>query len=241
MSYFQGFLIPIPDANEQAFLGMARTIDAVFEDFGALRTVECWGADVMDGKHTDMQRAVLLEAGETVGFSWTWWPDKATCEAAHDKIMADERMQNRPDPMPFDGKRMIYGGFEVAHDTGDTGARIGYVDGIVVQLAPGRRGDLAPLLERMAGFFTRHGALRVVDGIGDAIPDGKVTDFRRAVDADRQALIVFGWVEWPDKATRDAGMGAMMQDTTLAADPPPWDGPTGIFGGFVPILDTHHD
>lgn len=241
VSYIQGFLLPVPDANKQAYRDMAAAVAPLFAECGALRTVECWGADVPEGKRTDMKRAVQLADGESVVFAWVWWADKAACDAGAARMQADERMGTAPDPMPFDGKRMIYGGFEVAHDSGDTGKPIGYVDGIVVQLAPERRDELKPFLERMEGFFTRHGALRVVDGVGDAIPDGKVTDFRRAVDAGPDALIVFGWVEWPDKATRDAGMGAMMSDTTLAANPPPWDGPTGIFGGFVPILDTDHD
>ena len=60
------------------------------------------------------------------------------------------------------------------------------------------------------------------------------------MEAGPDARIVFGWIEWPDKATRDAGMGALMQASDMASNPPPWDGPTGIFGGFVPILDTDH-
>ena len=83
-------------------------------------------------------------------------------------------------------------------------------------------------------------ALRVVDGWGVDVPDGKATDFRRAVQAKDGETVVFGWIEWPDKPTRDAGMGALMQDPRMRETPPPWNGPLAIFGGFTPILDTSH-
>jgi uncharacterized membrane protein len=62
--------------------------------------------------------------------------------------------------------------------------------------------------------------------------------FKRAVDAQQGETVVFGWVEWPDKATRDTGMGALMESAEMRDNPPPWNGPTAIFGGFAPILDS---
>ena len=79
-----------------------------------------------------------------------------------------------------------------------------------------------------------------MDGWGVDVPAGKVTDFKRAVQAKDGETVVFGWIEWPDKPTRDAGMGALMQDPRMHETPPVWNGPLAIFGGFTPILDTDH-
>ena len=109
MSYIDGFVAPVETARKQEFLDHARTVDALFLEFGAERIVETWGADVPVGKQTDFRRAVQAQDGEEVVFSWIEWPDKATRDAAMGKMESDERMAG---PMPFDGKRMIYGGFE---------------------------------------------------------------------------------------------------------------------------------
>jgi uncharacterized protein YbaA (DUF1428 family) len=82
----------------------------LFKEYGATRVVECWGDDVPDGKVTDFKRSVQAGSGETVVFSWIEWPDKATRDAGMKKAMEDPRMQPNGE-MPFDGKRMIFGGF----------------------------------------------------------------------------------------------------------------------------------
>jgi uncharacterized protein YbaA (DUF1428 family) len=115
MSYIDGFVLAIPTANKQKFIDHAREFDQVFIQFGAIRVIECWGDDVPDGKVTDFRKAVQATAEETVAFSWVEWPDKATRDAGVKKMMEDPRMDpSNPDnpPMPFDGKRMIFGGFE---------------------------------------------------------------------------------------------------------------------------------
>ena len=115
MSYIDGFVIAVETARKQEFVDHAQAIDSLFLEFGALRIVECWGDDVPDGKVTDFRRAVQATAEETVAFSWVEWPDKATRDAAMKKMVEDPRMDpstpGNP-PMPFDGKRMIFGGFE---------------------------------------------------------------------------------------------------------------------------------
>ena len=115
MTYVQGFVIPVPSANKQAFIDHARKADEVFMEHGALRIYECWGEDVPHGKQTDFYRAVDATEDETVMFSWIEWPDKATCdtmEARMEEIMAnDPRFDMKLNPPPFDGKRMIFGGF----------------------------------------------------------------------------------------------------------------------------------
>jgi uncharacterized protein YbaA (DUF1428 family) len=112
MAYVDGFVIAVPTANRDAFIEHARRFDALFIEYGATRVVECWGDDVPDGKVTDFRRAVKAEAGESVVFSWVEWPDRATRDAGMDKFMKDPRMADAND-MPFDGKRMIFGGFGV--------------------------------------------------------------------------------------------------------------------------------
>ena len=234
--YFQGFVVPVRTGNKQAYLDMARKVAPLFAEFGALRTVECWGDDVMDGKVTDFKKAVQANAQEAVVIAWVWWPDKAACDAAATKMMSDERTKPNG-PLPFDGQRMIYGGFEACFDTGGS-STFGYIDGMVASVPDGNRQGIIDHAVRTAGFFREYGALRLVDGWGTNVPDGKVTDFKRAVQAKPGETVVFGWIEWPDKPTRDAGMGALMQDPRMHAIPPAWNGRLAIFGGFTPILDT---
>jgi len=116
MSYIDGFVIAVPTANKQKFIEHANNSDTIFTEMGATRVIECWGDDVPEGSVTDFRKAVQANADETVVFSWVEWPDKATRDAAMAKMMSedfnDDRMNPEKNPMPFDGKRMIYGGFE---------------------------------------------------------------------------------------------------------------------------------
>ena len=110
MSYIDGFVIAVPVARREAFIAHASTFDAIIMEFGARRVMECWGDDVPDGKLTDFRRAVQAKDDEAVVFSWIEWPDKATRDAGMAKFMQDPRLAQGGD-MPFDGKRMIFGGF----------------------------------------------------------------------------------------------------------------------------------
>ncbi len=115
MTYIDGFVIAAPTAKKQAFIDHANKADSVFIEMGALRVLECWGDDVPDGKQTDFRRAVQATPDESVIFSWVEWPDKASRDAAmarmEEQMKTDDRMNPEKNPMPFDGKRMIYGGF----------------------------------------------------------------------------------------------------------------------------------
>lgn len=115
MAYIDGFVIAVPTANKQQFIEHATRADSIFLEMGALRVIECWGDDVPKGNSTDFRRAVKAEDQESVVFSWIEWPDKATRDAGMAKMMdpnnTDPRMDPAKNPMPFDGKRMIYGGF----------------------------------------------------------------------------------------------------------------------------------
>lgn len=120
MSYIDGFVIAVPTANKEKFIQHAKLGDSVFIDLGATRVIECWGDDLSDGKVTDFRKAVQAEHDEKVVFSWIEWPDKKTRDAAMQKMMSwmndpektDPRMDPEKNPMPFDGQRLIYGGFE---------------------------------------------------------------------------------------------------------------------------------
>jgi uncharacterized protein YbaA (DUF1428 family) len=110
MSYIDGFVIAVPHANRDKFIAHARKVDPIFLEVGALRVMECWADDVPDGKLTDFRRAVQATVDESVAFSWIEWPDKATRDAGMAKVMHDPRVEAISE-VPFDGKRMIFGGF----------------------------------------------------------------------------------------------------------------------------------
>jgi uncharacterized protein YbaA (DUF1428 family) len=115
MSYVDGFVLAVPSANKEKFIAHAKKANSVFMELGATRILECWGDNVPEGKMTDFHRAVQANDDETIVFSWIEWPDKATRDAAMSKMdemmKSDDRMNPEKNPMPFDGKRMIFGGF----------------------------------------------------------------------------------------------------------------------------------
>ena len=113
MTYIDGMVAAVPTANREKFKKHAQEAAVVFKDCGALNVMECWGDDVPEGKLTSFPMAVKREPDETVVFSWIVWPSRQVRDAGMQKFMADPRMQPDKNPMPFDGKRMIYGGFEV--------------------------------------------------------------------------------------------------------------------------------
>ena len=113
MAYIDGFVIAVPTANKQKFIDHAATVDPIFVEKGATRILECWEDDVTDGKVTDFRRAVQATSDESVVFSWIEWPNKTARDTAMQWMMGegmnDPRMGGNE--MPFDGKRMIFGGF----------------------------------------------------------------------------------------------------------------------------------
>jgi uncharacterized protein YbaA (DUF1428 family) len=115
MTYVDGFLIAVPTANKQKFIDHANSVNSFIMGLGATRILECWGDDVPSGKLTDFRKAVQAKDDEVVVFSWIEWPDKSTRDAAmsrmSDLMKTDDRLNPEKNPMPFDGKRMIFGGF----------------------------------------------------------------------------------------------------------------------------------
>jgi uncharacterized protein YbaA (DUF1428 family) len=115
MSYIDGFVIPVPSGNREAYHAAAAKAAPIFKEYGATRIVECWGDDLPDGKVTDFKGAVKAEAGENVVFSWIVWPSKDVRNEAYKTLMNDPRLAMND--MPFDAKRLIFGGFQVILDT----------------------------------------------------------------------------------------------------------------------------
>lgn len=111
MKYVDGFVVAVPATNKQQYLDMAARAAEVFKAYGATRVVECWGDDVPDGKLTDFRGAVKAEPGEIVVFSWIEYPSREARDRVNREAIQDPRMAGMEQGMPFDGKRMIFGGF----------------------------------------------------------------------------------------------------------------------------------
>ncbi|WP_244493131.1 DUF1428 domain-containing protein [Aureimonas sp. AU20] len=234
MSYLEGFLLAVPNSNKERYKAHAEAAAPLFGEFGARRLFEGWGDEVPRGKRNDLWGAVEAQDDETVVFSFIEYPDRATRDAANRKIMSDPRMEAM-DPMPFDGQRMIFSGFETLFEAGRPGA-CGYIDGVVLAIPADRREGYRAFCQASADAFLEHGASRLVDAWGDDVRDGKRTDFRRATQAEDGETVVFSFVEWPSKAARNAGWGKLMQDPRLMGERP-FDGHRMIFGGFTPLVD----
>ncbi|MCY3884668.1 MAG: DUF1428 domain-containing protein [Gammaproteobacteria bacterium] len=115
MACVDGFVLAVPRENKQKFIEHAQFMDSIFMDHGALRVMECWEDDVKTGVNTDFRRAVDARDDESIVFSWIEWPSREFREEAYrlmeDLMKTDERFDATKYPVPFDGARMIYGGF----------------------------------------------------------------------------------------------------------------------------------
>ncbi|HEX3862826.1 MAG TPA: DUF1428 domain-containing protein [Stellaceae bacterium] len=237
MAYIDGFVAAVPQENKRAYLDHVREALILFKDHGATRMVENWGDDVPIGKVTDFHRSVQKRDGEAVLFSWVEWPSKNARDAGMKALEGDERTKTLV--MPFDGKRMIFGGFSVVVEEGSADVT-GYVDGITVPVPLANRAAYVDMASVGARLFREYGALRVVNGWGDDVPDGKITDFRRAVAAREAETVVFNWIEWPSKQVRDEAWLKLRTDPRMQPDKDkmPFDGQRAIYGGFTTIFDA---
>lgn len=238
MTYVDGFVVAVPTDKRDAYQDHATQGWALLKAAGATRNCEGWSDDVPHGTLTDFHRAVQATADETVVFSWIEYPDKAARNAVATRIMADPKMEDLAATMPFDGSRMIYGGFEVVIDTGTPSPAGGYIDGFLMVVKD--RAAYFELAERAEAVFRDHGATRVVEAWGDDVPVGKVTGFPQAVQLQDGETVVFSWVEWPSKAVRDTGMAATMADERMQTAPEdmPFDGKRMIYGGFAKLFQS---
>ena len=239
MTYVEGFILAVPAENKDEYRRHAAGAVPLFEEFGATRLVEAWEDDVADGKVTDFRRAVQAKEGEKVVFSWFEYPDKATRDAASARMRSDPRMEAMGASMPFDGQRMIYAGFAPFVDAGsDAGA---YVDGFILPVPRDKRDAYREMADKASAVFLEYGALRVVEALGDDVPEGKVTDYRRAVKQEDSEDVVYSWIEWPDKATRVEAWEKVMKDERMKppeGDAMPFDGKRMFWGGFEVLVDS---
>ena len=116
MAYVDGFVLPVPKKNVAAYRRMARKAGRIWKEHGALEYRECVADDVKPGKRTSFPQSVKLKAGEAVWFSWIVYRSRADRDRILKKVMADKRLKGDMDSMPFDARRMIYGGFRVVVD-----------------------------------------------------------------------------------------------------------------------------
>lgn len=235
MVYIDGFVLAVPAENKSKYIAHAEAGAALFKKLGATRLVETWAEDVPEGKQTDFYRATKLEAGEVPLFSWVEYPDRATRQKAGQEMMTDPDAQSMSE-MPFDAMRMIYGGFETLVDTGRKAAP-GYVDAMISPVPVANKEAYRAAAQAQAPLVLAQGALRVVDGWGDDVPPGKITDFQRAVATRDDEAIGFSFIEWPSKELRDAAWKVLMEDPEMMPDPKIWDATRSIMGGFMPVVD----
>ena len=237
MTYFEGFVLPVPESRREEYRKHAADAAPLFHEFGVQRHFEAWDSDVPEGKVTDFRKAVDAQPDEKVVFSWFEYPNKAARDEANQKIMSDPRMKEMGESMPFDGKRMIMGGFDAIVEEGTE--RGGYTDGFVVPVPESNRDAYRELAAKMAKVFRQHGATRVVEAIADDVSHGKVTDFYRAVKAEDGETVVFSFIEWPDKKSRDDAWAKIMADESLKPEGEmPFNGQRMFWGGFEPIVDS---
>lgn len=119
MDYVDGFVAAVPNANKETYIKYAGEFAIVLKEHGALRMVECWGDDVPQGELTSFPMAVKCKEDETVIFSWIVWPSKEVRDTGMENAMKDPRIDMETNPMPFDGSRLIFGGFQMVVDSGD--------------------------------------------------------------------------------------------------------------------------
>lgn len=237
MPYIDGYVAAVPSKNKEAYKKHAQTYAPLFKEYGATRMVETWADDVPDGKVTDFKRAVQAKPDEEVVFSWIEYPDRATRDTAAEKMMSDARMKSMGSSMPFDGQRMIYGGFAPIVEEGAGKGR--YIDGFVVPVPNAKKDAYRAMAKKASSVFKEYGAVSVVEAWGDDVPKGKTTDFYRATQATGDEHVVFSWIVWPDKATRDKAWKECMNDPRMKPDgAAPFDEKRMFWGGFEPIIDA---
>jgi uncharacterized protein YbaA (DUF1428 family) len=237
MTYFEGFVAAVPEANKDAYLKHASEFAPIGREIGVKRHVEAWESDVPEGKVTDFRKAVDAKPNEKIVFAFFEYPSKAERDSTNEKFMSDPRMEDMGKNMPFDGKRMIMGGFEAIVEEGSAGGT--YIDGFVVPVPEGKRDAYRELAAKMAKVFRQNGATRVIEAFGNDVSKGQVTDFYRAVKAEDGEGVVFSFIEWPDKTTRDEAWKTIMADESLKpTGEMPFAGQRMFWGGFDKIVDT---
>ena len=239
MTYFEGFIVPVPEGNKDAFANHAKQMAPSLRQCGVRRQLEAWGVDVPEGKLTDFRKAVEAEKGENVVFAWFEYPDRQARDASNQAMMSKPEMAEIAGEAPFDGKRMIFAGFEAVVEQGSPGGT--FIDGIVIPVRTANRDDYVRLASKNAAVFREYGATRVVETLGDDLTHGQVTDFYRAVKAEDGETVAFSFIEWPDKNVRDQAWQKIMADERMQHGAGLFDGKRMFWGGFEVVIDTGRD
>lgn len=240
MAYYTGSVGAVPTANKGKYLEHLTAAWPLFSSYGATRMVETWGVDVPKGKVTDFYGAVDARDDESIVFSWIEWPDKATADASWQKMTNDPAMKQMPE-MPFDGSRMIFGGFSPVYEAGQhTGA--GYYQGFLLAVPEKNKAAYAAMADEGWKMFQKGGASGMMEAWGEDVPRGKKTDFYRATKAEASEVAVFSWTAWPDRATCDAAAKAMEAEMgDMDTSTMPFDGMRMMWAGFEPLFDSKAD
>jgi uncharacterized protein YbaA (DUF1428 family) len=235
MPFITGSIAAVPVADREKYVEHAAAVWPLFAARGATRMVETWGVDVPKGDVTDFRRAVEAKDDEAVTFSWIAWPDRATADEAFRAMQSDPAAMPE---MPFDGSRMIYGGFAPVFQQGeDAGA--GYVQGFALAVPEKNRDAYVAMAAEVWPMFSTRGALGTAETWGEDVPRGRRTDFYRATKAEPGEVAVFSWIAWPDRATCDAAAAAMEAEMgAFDMSSMPFDGKRMMWAGFEPLYDS---
>lgn len=238
MSYYFGSVAAVPTANKAKYIDHVKQAWDLFAKYGATRMIETWGADVPKGKVTDFYGAVDAKDDESIVFSWIEWPDKATADAAWEKMQTDPAMAAMGN-MPFDGSRMIFGGFTPVFEGGQSDGASPYLQGFLLAVPEKNKDAYVKMAGDAWGMFEKFGCLGISENWGVDVPHGKKTDMYRATKAEDGEAALFSWVSWPDRATADTA-GAQMQAEMEGKEFPemPFDGMRMMWGGFDTIFDS---
>lgn len=237
MTYFTGAVAPVPTVNRKAYADHVAAAWPMFKTFGAVRMVDTWGADVPRGKVTDFYGAVDAKDDESIVFSWIEWPDRETADAAWQTMQGESAPKELPE-MPFDGRRMIFGGFAPVYSAGRRSSA-GYYQGFLLAVPEMNKAHYARMADEGWRIFEKSGAIGMVEGWGADVPRGETTDIYRATRSEAGEVPVFSWIAWPDRATCDACAKAMetgMSDMDMSEMP--FDGMRMMWAGFEPLFDS---
>lgn len=237
MTCITGFIAAVPTANRDAFIRHAELAAEAFLDHGLAEGMEGWGEDVPAGEITSFPKSVLATPDESIVFSFYRWPDAAAQDRGFQAAMSDPRVDPVQNPMPFDAKRVVWGHFEPVLELGAPRPG-GFFDGFVIPVPRAARADFEAFARACDPVFMEHGAAWVAECWEVEVPEGKLTDFRRAVAAKPDEAVVFSWVQWPDRAARDAGNARIYTDPRLAALDCPFDMTRMMYGGFAPVVQA---
>ena len=237
MTYFEGFVVPVPEANEGAYRKHSADFAPVLQGAGVKRMVETWESDVPEGKLTDFRKAVDARPAEKIVFSWFEYPDRQARDAANAKMMSDPRMAEMGKDMPFDGKRMIMGGFDAIVDEGSAGG--GYTDGWVVPVPSSKRDAYRELASKNAELLPRIWGDTDRRGVGRRRQQGRSHRLLPRGQSRRRRERRVRFDRMAGQADPRFGLGKIMKDERMQPQGEmPFNGQRMFWGGFEKILDT---